>query len=62
MNSADINIRPANEDDLDAINGVIEAAVMSWQLPERVKRLALPSYRYNAMDLKYFSLAVAERR
>ena len=34
---------------------------MGWQLPERVKRLALPSYRYNEMDLKYYSLVVAER-
>lgn len=60
MNSANIIIRPANVDDLDALNGVVEAAVMSWQLPERVKRLALPSYRYDEMDLNYYSLAVAE--
>ena len=60
MNSANIKIRTANEGDLDAINRVIEVAVMSWQLPERVKRLALPSYRYNEMDLKYYSLVVAE--
>lgn len=60
MSNTNIIIRSTSEDDLDAINGVIEAAVMNWQLPERVKRLALPSYRYNAMDLKYFSLAVAE--
>ena len=55
-----IKTRSANVDDLDAINRVIEAAVMNWQLPERVKRLALPSYRYNEMDLKYYSLVVAE--
>lgn len=60
MNSANIKIRSANVDDLDAINRIIEAAVMSWQLPERVKRLALPIYRYNEMDLKYYSLIVAE--
>lgn len=60
MNSANIKIRSANVDDLDAINRIIEAAVMSWQLPERVKRLALPIYRYNEMDLKYYSLVVAE--
>ena len=60
MNSADINIRPANVDDLDALNGVVEAAVMSWQLPERVKRLALPSYRYDELDLNYFTLIMAE--
>ena len=60
MNSANIKIRSANVGDLDVINRVIEVAVMSWQLPERVKRLALPSYRYNEMDLKYYSLVVAE--
>ena len=59
MNSANIKIRSANVDDLDAINRLIEAAVMNWQLPERVKRLALPSYRYTEMDLKYYSLLVA---
>lgn len=62
MNSANVNIRPADENDLDVLNGVVEAAVMSWQLPERVKRLALPSYRYNEIDLKYFSLTVAEEK
>jgi N-acetylglutamate synthase-like GNAT family acetyltransferase len=60
MNGANINIRPANVDDLIALNRVVEAAVMSWYLPERVKRLALPSYRYNEMDLNYYSLAVIE--
>ena len=59
MHSANINFRMANVDDLDALNRVVEAAVMSWQLPERVKRLALPSYRYNETDLNYYSLAVA---
>ena len=60
MSSANINIRMANVDDLDALNRVVEAAVMTWQLPQRVKRLALPSYRYNEMDLNYYSLVVAE--
>lgn len=35
------------------------AAVMDWQLPERVKRLALPSYRYNELDLDHLEVLVA---
>lgn len=61
MSDKNVQIRSANENDLDAINQVIEQAVMGWQLPERVKRLALPSYRYNELDLKYFTLIIAER-
>lgn len=44
--------------DLPAINAVIEAAVMGWQLPERVKRLSLPSYRYDAADLQHLQIQV----
>jgi GNAT superfamily N-acetyltransferase len=45
--------------DLPAVNAVIEAAVMGWALPERVKRLALPTYRYNAADLEHLVFALA---
>ena len=53
-------VREAQLADLDAINRVVESAVMSWSLPERVKRLSLPSYRYNALDLEHLELVVAE--
>ncbi len=56
-----MNIRPARIDDLDAINRVITAAVMTWDLPERVKRLALSSYHYHAIDFAHFGMCVAER-
>jgi GNAT superfamily N-acetyltransferase len=56
----EIAIRPAVEADLPAINRVIEAAVMTWRLPERVKRLSLPSYRYTELDLEHFGMVVAE--
>jgi GNAT superfamily N-acetyltransferase len=46
--------------DLDAINRVVEAAVMSWNLPERVRRLALPGYRYCDLDLDHLDIVVAE--
>ncbi len=53
-------MRPARSADLDAINGVVERAIMTWNLPERVKRLALPSYRYGAQDLTHQQIIVAE--
>ena len=53
-------LRPATPADLPAVNGVIERAVMTWKLAERVKRLSLPSYRYHAHDLVHLQLVVAE--
>lgn len=53
-------LRAATAADLDAVNGVIERAVMTWQLPERVKRLAMPSYRYGEQDLAHLHLEVAD--
>jgi GNAT superfamily N-acetyltransferase len=52
--------RPAQDEDIAALNGVIARAVMSWNLPERVKRLSLPSYRYQPHDLGHLHLVVAE--
>lgn len=53
-------LRKAGIDDLDAVNNIIDAAVMTWDLPERVKRLSLSSYRYHEHDLQSFELQVAE--
>ena len=44
---------------LDAINRVVEGAVMGWRLAERVKRLVLPSYLYSAAELTYLDVIVA---
>lgn len=52
-------VRPATASDLTAINRVVERAVMTWKLPQRVKRLALPSYLYRAHDLDHLDLFVA---
>jgi len=60
MSSFSIHVRPAIADDLEAINRVIEAAVMTWNLPERVKRLSLSSYHYTALDFKHLDMVVAE--
>lgn len=59
MSEGNINIRPARESDLAAINRVIDAAVMTWDLPERVKRLSMPSYHYTAIDLAHYEILVA---
>jgi predicted N-acetyltransferase YhbS len=56
-----MNIRPARRADLESINRVISAAVMTWDLPERVKRLALSSYHYHAVDFAHFGMCVAEQ-
>jgi GNAT superfamily N-acetyltransferase len=53
-------LRPAMPADLAAINAVVERAVMTWNLPERVKRLTLPSYRYQPHDLDHLRILVAE--
>jgi N-acetylglutamate synthase-like GNAT family acetyltransferase len=60
MNAEPVNIRKATPSDLEDINRVIEAAIMSWMLPERVKRLSLPSYRYNRLDFDHLDMVVAE--
>lgn len=59
MNTGDIHIRPVDETDLDALNRVIGAAVMTWALPERVKRLSLPVYRYTRQDLAHLDMVLA---
>ena len=58
--SSPLEIRPASDADLGVVNAVIERAVMTWKLPERVKRLAMPNYFYTGHDLKYQQVVVAE--
>lgn len=53
-------IRAAGPADLAAINTVIAEAIATWRLPERVKRLALPVYRYTEADLGHLSLRVLD--
>ena len=59
-NPAETGVRQAVAADLTTINRVVERAVMTWKLPERVKRLALPSYRYHAHDLQHQQMLVAD--
>jgi GNAT superfamily N-acetyltransferase len=60
MAASKTHLCPAGQADLQAINRVIEAAVMTWDLPERVKRLSLPSYRYDVVDLDHLEIVLAE--
>jgi len=53
-------LRSATPTDLDDINIVVGAAVMTWGLPERVKRLSLPSYQYSEHDFEHLEIVVAE--
>ena len=53
------HVRAAGREDLDAINRIVGAAVMSWSLPERVRRLSLPLYRYTSVDLRHLGMVVA---
>ena len=60
MSTMEINIRPAKLEDLDNINRVIEEAIMTWNLPERVKRLSLSSYLYTSIDFDHLDIVVSE--
>lgn len=60
MNVPSVTVRPARRSELDALNAVIERAVLTWDLPERVKRLSVPLYRYSAFDLEALDVVVAD--
>lgn len=46
-----------DDPDLPAINRIVEQCVLGWDLPERVKRLVMPSYRYTPADLPHLTFA-----
>ena len=45
--------------ELPAINAVVEAALTTWDLPDRVRRLVLPIYRYSEADRQHLCFALA---
>jgi predicted N-acetyltransferase YhbS len=53
-------VRAGGADDLPGANRIIEAAVGTWHLSERVKRLALPLYRYTEVDLTHLDLRLLD--
>lgn len=54
-----IQTRAGSRADLERINAIIAAAIDTWSLAPRVKRLVLPSYQYDDADLAHLDLAVA---
>ncbi|MFT4606391.1 MAG: N-acetylglutamate synthase-like GNAT family acetyltransferase [Gammaproteobacteria bacterium] len=60
MFEVSINSRKPNHIDLDHINDIIKSAIDTWQLPERVKRMSLPLYRYQEEDLMHMQFLIAE--
>ncbi len=54
------HVRIGRPSELDAINRVITAAIGTWHVSERMKRLAVPLYCYDAGDLELMTLLVAE--
>ena len=55
-----IRLRDALTSDLHSINNLIAAAIDTWQLADRVKRISLPLYRYQEGDLRDMQLVVAD--
>ncbi len=49
---APIRLRDARAPDLHSVNNLIAAAIDTWQLADRVKRISLPLYRYHEDDLR----------
>ena len=48
------------QSDLQRVNVVVEASLDSWNLPSRVKRLALPSLLFSELDLEQMSVVLLE--
>ncbi len=55
-----VALRSARPDDLDPINTLVAEAIEDWPLPERVRRLALPAYRYTEADFMFLEVRVVE--
>lgn len=52
--------RQGTRSDLEAINRLIGRAIDTWKLSARVKRLSLPSYQYDAIDLDHLEVTLIE--
>lgn len=51
-----ISANEADAGELHAVNRVVSDSIVSWGLPERVRRLALPSLSYNETDLQHMTI------
>jgi len=61
MINESITLSAVTKADIDKVNQIIESAIRCWNLPERVKRLSIPSYLYNEWDLQQFDIVVAKQ-
>lgn len=51
-----------DRDDLERINRIVGAAIGTWDLPERVKRISIPLYHYHESDLPHMQFVLARSR
>jgi len=58
--SSNMALRQAGPEDLGCINTLIAAAITTWDVTERVRRISLPLYQYRAHDLEHLYVMVAE--
>ncbi|TVS15971.1 MAG: GNAT family N-acetyltransferase [Gammaproteobacteria bacterium] len=54
-----VQLRRGGLDDLTSINDIITRAIGTWTVAERVKRLSLPLYHYQAVDLDHLDIVLA---
>lgn len=57
----DVVITEISKETLDEINGVVASAIDTWDIAQRVKRLALSSYLYTRIDAQYLEFFGAWR-
>lgn len=55
-----VRLRNAEAVDLGALNALIQSAIDTWELPERVKRVSKPLYHYDELDLQFQQLLIAQ--
>jgi len=55
-----LTLRQARLSDLQTVNQLIDSAIATWDLADRVKRLAAPLCHYDAHDFDCLELMVAE--
>lgn len=55
-----VALRRAGSADVALVNQIVDAAVSTWGLPARVRRLAAPSLRYTARDLEHMDAVIAQ--
>lgn len=48
-----ITLSPVHDAALDAVNSIITAAIETWDIAPRVRRLAMPAYLYTSEDFKH---------